>query len=375
MKLRIVYLVTSCQRCGPMNQTLSIIKNLNPVQFDIILVSLYPERRIGSMLQDYLPYVRHIYVPINKIKIILGCIGNLRNVLISLCPDVVHSVGVFPAFAYSHIGCFAHIMTIRCDMWEDYIPGFGVIKGNILILLHQYAMRHAKVITCSESLAKIYQGKLGQSYEVIRNDVDLEQYSLINNIEKRALRQRLALPINGVIYIYAARMHSRKNQSFLLQTFCERIANDNAFLLLLGDGMDYEYLFQKFGRNMNVIFRGQVSNVREYLQACDIYVSTSKAEGMPNGVLEAMACGLPVILSDIPQHMEILNLDESIGASYHQGNSEDLADIMRRMMVADYVSMGKRACRLAHEEFDAKKMSKRYQSAYFEMTRKVGYKA
>lgn len=54
-----------------------------------------------------------------------------------------------------------------------------------------------------------------------------------------------------------------------------------------------------------VIFKGMAHNVADYLDQSDIFVSSSKEEGMPLSVLEAMAHGLPCILSDIPAHREI----------------------------------------------------------------------
>ena len=50
---------------------------------------------------------------------------------------------------------------------------------------------------------------------------------------------------------------------------------------------------------------GHISNIYDWLFMSDIFVSTSFSEGLPNSVLEAISCGLPTILSDIPPHKEI----------------------------------------------------------------------
>ena len=57
-----------------------------------------------------------------------------------------------------------------------------------------------------------------------------------------------------------------------------------------------------------------IGHVQEYLGASNYFISASLAEGLPNSVLEAMACGLPCILSNIPPHVEIheMNKDSSL---------------------------------------------------------------
>ena len=120
------------------------------------------------------------------------------------------------------------------------------------------------------------------------------------------------MPLGKVIYVYSGGFIDRKNQREAITAFKAMKKDANAVLLLLGDGTNFEALKDEFSKNTNILFRGKVSNVNEYLHASDVYLATSKSEGLPNGVLEAMACGLPVLLSDIPQHMEVLEADLSV---------------------------------------------------------------
>ena len=78
-------------------------------------------------------------------------------------------------------------------------------------------------------------------------------------------------------------------------------------LCLLGDGpLLLSACRQLAGNQQNIFLPGLVHNVADYLRAADLFVSASHAEGMPNAVLEALAASLPVILSDIPAHREVL---------------------------------------------------------------------
>ena len=88
---------------------------------------------------------------------------------------------------------------------------------------------------------------------------------------------------------------------------------------------------------------------------------------MPNGVLEAMATGLPVILSDIPQHLEVYEADQSMGYIYTQGDAEGLKEKMSTMINDDVAVMGEAAYRAVHECFSARSMSENYQRLYMQI--------
>ena len=128
-----------------------------------------------------------------------------------------------------------------------------------------------------------------------------------------------------------------------------------------------EEMKKKYGANPRIDFRGSVSNVNYFLNACDAYISTSKSEGLPNGVLEAMATGLPVILSDIEQHKEIFEVDDRIGFLYHQNEEQDFIDKLEMMYQNKSQKNGEYAYDSAHNNFSAEKMSKKYQEMYIEI--------
>ena len=232
-------------------------------------------------------------------------------------------------------------------------------------------MRHTdKTVACSESLSGIYKEKLDLTFDFIRNGVDVDQYTKPIDGEPLAIRKEMNLPENAFIFVYSGQVIDRKNQRFLLEVFRDTFKTDDVYLLLLGDGADYQALHDEFGVIKNIDFRGNVDNVNHYLKACDAYVSTSKSEGMPNGVLEAMATGLPVVLSDIDQHNEVMEADQGIGFTYKQGDKADLADKMKKMVAGGHKVMGEVAYRSAHENFSASVMSKKYQEAYRAIAKK-----
>jgi glycosyltransferase involved in cell wall biosynthesis len=129
----------------------------------------------------------------------------------------------------------------------------------------------------------------------------------------------LSLDPAAKILLFAGRMDSGKNLENLLIALS---LVDTAFTAILcGDGPlrpALEELAAELGIKSRVIFTGYVSNLWSLMKRADAFLFLSRFEGCPNVVLEAMACGCPLIVSDIPAHREILddrsacfvNLDE-----------------------------------------------------------------
>lgn len=366
-KLKIVFLMTSCKKSGPVQQMLNIIKNLDFNRFVPVLVTMYPEDKELSQLHLYTPLVRHYFVPTSKLDVLLGKTSNLDKTLREIQPDVIHSLGVFPDYATSRMKCFNQIITLRNYVYEDYPAKFGKILGTIMAKMHIYAMKHTKkTVACSESLSKLYLSKLGLQYDFVRNGVDVEQYCRATLEEKSNIRKELGLSDDAFLFVYTGQIIERKNMPFLLEAYSKAFLNDNVKLLVVGGGTQLEELKAKYDTVENIKFMGNVMNVNHYLKAGDAYVSASKSEGLPNGVLEAMATGLPVVLSDIEQHLEVYEANTCIGKIFRLGDMNDCVAKLKEMVGYDHKKAGDEAYKSAHENFSASKMSKAYQKLYTE---------
>ena len=120
------------------------------------------------------------------------------------------------------------------------------------------------------------------------------------------------------VIITVGRLSAEKQQERLIRAFSYVHAHDEeAVLLILGIGpkeRDLKFLTRKYGLEKNVIFAGYKNNVAYYLKNSSFFVLTSKLEGFPNAMLEAMSFGLPVITTDSPG-----GCGEIIGKRNHSG--------------------------------------------------------
>jgi glycosyltransferase involved in cell wall biosynthesis len=126
-------------------------------------------------------------------------------------------------------------------------------------------------------------------------------------------------------------------------------------------------LESKYGIDSRIRFLGRVSNVQEYLQASDYFVSASLAEGLPNAVLEALACGLPCLLSDIAEHQEILQSAILRAMLFPVGESLSLAECLKGLEGCSYSQLSDAAAGVVRDGFSAERMSRQYQGIYVEL--------
>jgi len=158
-------------------------------------------------------------------------------------------------------------------------------------------------------------GFKSSNIHVIPNGVDIEKFTPpADDFEKKTLRQRLGISEDSVVLIYIGRFAKGKGIEILLETFCDKISKKypNAFLVLVGDGELRDFI-QMYSSRENKVFvtNSAIDNPRDYLAASDIFVLPSSGEGLSNSLLEAMSCGLAVVVSDIPPHRQIISDGEN----------------------------------------------------------------
>jgi glycosyltransferase involved in cell wall biosynthesis len=114
--------------------------------------------------------------------------------------------------------------------------------------------------------------------------------------------------------IFTGRLHPQKNLPLLLEAWAEVACRTNANLILVGPGSDREALCSlasRLGIAHRVQFVGAVADPADYLRAADLFALPSVAEGMSNSLLEAMATGLPSVVSGIGGNTDLIANDQT----------------------------------------------------------------
>lgn len=116
--------------------------------------------------------------------------------------------------------------------------------------------------------------------------------------------------------LYVGRLEDQqKNIYKLIQALLMLSTEGNVKAILCGDGPErvrIKAYLSDFGAEDKILLPGVVNNVWGLMKACDVFISVSHYEGLPNSVLEAMACGCPLVVSDIPAHREFLSEQSAV---------------------------------------------------------------
>jgi len=143
--------------------------------------------------------------------------------------------------------------------------------------------------------------------KVIPNGVDTGHFRPVGAEEKELIRKKLGLAGKKVA-LFVGRLDQVKNIDQILvawQTVSRKISP--ACLVIVGSGPEEKTLkdLAALPASGNVIFTG-AGDPREYYQAADVFILSSTREGMANALLEALACGLPAIVSPVGGNLEIV---------------------------------------------------------------------
>jgi glycosyltransferase EpsD len=140
--------------------------------------------------------------------------------------------------------------------------------------------------------------------------IDLNKFQLQTVVNKTQLRKEYGYSEGDFILIYVAELNYNKHQDLLIEAV-NVLKNKipNVKLLLVGIGslkQQYEKQARKLGLEGNVEFLGYRTDISNLLKLSDIAVSSSRREGLPVNVMEAMATGLPLVVTDVRGNRDLV---------------------------------------------------------------------
>ncbi|KIL49347.1 glycosyltransferase family 4 protein [Jeotgalibacillus soli] len=141
--------------------------------------------------------------------------------------------------------------------------------------------------------------------------IDPNRFKLLDQQTKQERKRSFGYQPDDFLLFYAAEFNTNKNQEFLLQSLA-LIKDDipNAKLLLAGEGPLLKHCKEQavnLGIRHMVDFLGFRKDLEKIVPMCDIAVASSLREGLPVNIMEAMACGLPIVAIDNRGHRELVH--------------------------------------------------------------------
>lgn len=328
MKKKLLYVVSTLRQCGPINQLFGIVTNLDKEQFEFKVLTLSPEP-INTKKEDFVQAgIPLESLNLSRMEFQLKGKKVLKEYIKNYNPDIIHTTGVRVDTTVAKLGFGdRQVMSIRNYAYEDYVSKFGNLLGTYFAKDTIKAIDQVKSpVCCSYALEDLYKAHVKGDLTVVQNGVDVEKFKPLREPEQKLLlREKLGLDKDKTIFIAVGSLIDRKDPLTIIRAFKDAKINQ-AVLVMLGDGKLKEEC-QAEASDV-VLVKGNVSNVVDYLQASDVYISASYSEGLPNSVLEAGRTGVKVLLSDIPQHREIYMHGYPLPGLFEPGNKEKLTSLI-----------------------------------------------
>lgn len=260
--------------------------------------------------------------------------------LINWKPDVIHSQCEFFTMQYAkRISKLtgAPIVHTYHTMYEQYVsyavPGRRFGKWIVRYLTHKLLAKVSLVIVPTSKMEKVLNGyALDKPIRVVPSGICLEQHKKRFTEETRhSKRVSLGISDEQFVLINLGRLGMEKNLDELLHIFA-KVHDDNKRLVLLivGDGPAKGQLERKtddLGISDSVIFTGMVepSEVQDYYQLGDVFVSASTSETQGLTYIEAAANGLPLLCRKDPCLTGVISQGEN---GFEYTSEEDFLDAL-----------------------------------------------
>mgnify|MGYP004520024599 FL=1 len=267
--------------------------------------------------------------------------------------EVVNAVKLLrkekPSIIHTNVGAALHMLapiiisgTKSTHLFTAHSMGYRIFAGAKKRIVNvcfkkRWIIPVGICDTVKQSLVEAYHLK-SSDVECVYNGVDTE---IFYPCEKEKDDSKIVFVSTGTLYHI-------KNHELLIDAFSiVHKKYSNTVLRIIGDGELREQLknqVKELGLSNSVIFEGNQSDVAPYLRKSDIYCCTSKVEGLPISVLEAMACGLPVITTPAGGVVDIVKDGESGFVVEADATlfSEKMIDLMKNYKLRNAMSIKSR---------------------------------
>jgi len=355
-KYKILFAIGSLTGGGAERQVLQILEHLDRAQFQPQLYVITNDGELRDLVPDDVPI--HSFDAANS-KSSWSYPGRLHRLQVQHLSAVIrkHEIDLVydrtyhmtlisaPATAKTNI---PRISVVACEparlFAEKQEPYFWIKR----YLLRKAYLSANKVIAVSQELAKAvrdYHRLPDHRVLPICNGYDFEK------LNQLASAKQLPLSAEHFHIVSAGRLHSQKNYPLLFHAIRQFLSqqNDNQIRLhVLGTGpeeQNLKMLVQQLKLEGHVQFHGFVANPYAYYQQADLCCLCSNYEGLPNMLIEAMACGTPVIATNCPSGPNEILAGGQFGALIPVNDQNALAEYISHAIknYADWQQVADRA--------------------------------
>jgi len=389
-KIKILYLITGLRVGGAEILLWKFLQKINRTKFDPVIISFIPIGKIGRDIQK--ENIRIISLNIKKVlnsenqENKLAIIFRFFGVFLIEIPELIFLIKKEkPQILHSHLfhanllgRIVGKICRVPIIISTIHNVNFG---GKLREKLLRYTDKFCNsTVAISQIVAKemikkrvVPKNKL----KLICNGIEFKELNLSKNRGKEKIHRELRIRKNQNILISVGRLTKQKGYFYMIKAVqILKKKYSDLIWVILGDGEDRKKLAEKIkmeNLQKNIFFLGIKENVAEYLFDSDIFIMPSLWEGLPLSLLEAMACGLPVVATNVGGIPEVVE-DRISGFLVEPKNPIMLAEKIEYLLNLDIDSkkkMGMEGEKIIENKFSLEKMVRNYENLYEKLLSKM----
>ena len=372
--IRVSHVITNLGNGGAEAVLYRLCKTTPNVSHSV--VSLMGEGKYGPLLRDM--GIPVICLNMSRSRVSLSGLVRLRRFLRREQPDVaqtwMYHANLLGSLASWMAGHRTVVWGIRHSELEP-----GKSRGTTRIVAHICAwlsrIMPCRIIVCAHRAAEVHAD---MRYDIRRMTVIENGYDLVDfrpdNSARAAVRRESDIAPTERVLGFVARFSPEKDHECLLAALAELQAQRHTVrTLLVGPGMvrgnpDLTELIRRYRLEEQVLLMGPRGDIPAIMAALDLHVMSSSAEGFPNVLAEAMACGTPCVTTDVGDAAGIVG---ETGWVVPPGSPASLAEAIRAALEAMEDSSGwrereKAARRRIQDEYSVSRMAQAYESVWHE---------
>ena len=377
-RICVVLVVDDLGYGGAERQVIELANNLDRSFFDVHVCSLSEHLPLGDQLNIL---KNNLHVVARKFRFDFTVVPRLARLLKKLKADIVHGY-LFSAEIASRL---AGSIAGTCIVIGSERNANRVQMKKSDILTYKMTQRFIDIIIANsnagaESHRNIFNFP-ASNYRIVHNGVDVERFKPLDGT---LMRDEFAIPNKCLVIGCFANFKKQKNHAMLFRAF--RLVLDSlpdTRLLLIGERpadsrgkLDnyknrLDHLINDLGIRNRCIFLGHQSNTEKIYPICNVTALSSFHEGIPNVLLESMACGVPAVATDVCDNKYIINNGEN-GFLIDIDDERTMAERMKMLLIDILLrqEMGIKARKWMIKEFSTKRLAEKIEAIYMELLNK-----
>jgi glycosyltransferase involved in cell wall biosynthesis len=375
--MKIVFITTTLTIGGAEMMLLKLLQHLDRTRFEPTVISLRSKGAVG-------PRIEALGIPVlalgmnpglpNPLKLI-ALVNHLRQIKPDLVQTWMYHADLLGGVAARLAGCKALVWGLRNSNLDAQLT-----KRSTLWVVRACAALSAwlpsRILSCSTRAMSVHvaAGYLADKMHVIPNGFDLGRFQP-DDEARQSVRAELGLADEAPLVGLMARYDSQKNhRGFLEAATLVHQQMPAVHFVLAGGGIDHcnaalNETIKAHGLGPYVHLLGRRDDMPRLMAALDVLASSSYGEAFPNVLGEAMACGVPCVVTDVGDSAEIVN---DTGRVVQSGNMQGLARhtvMLLRLIPEEKLALSQKARERVEKHYGIEHVAKLYGAFYKQLVK------